>query len=760
MNASLSVMKPGMRNSHSSILGQATLSRTAGLAFCGLLLISSALAASADDPNDIHSEALSLDSMTVVSTRSARQAEAITASVDVVGSAAIEDQMIHDLPELVRYLPGLDIDSDGSRFGDTGYRIRGLGGNRVSILVDGIPIADQFSIGSFSNAGRDHVDPAMLRRVEFLRGPASALYGSDAIAGVVSYQTWMPAQWVSESDVVRTRLSSSVHSVDDSASVNLLSGWANSDQGWMLSATRSEGHEHDSSNRHLPDDPMDSEQSSVLARYSFNSRSAGELTTTLESRQSERQTTIRSILGQGRFRHTTALAGDDESTRRRLSLNWQLPLLGDWLDDAQLSVYRQTLSTTQWTEETRAAQQIRRDRQFDFDHDVEGISAQMEFPWHSGRLDHRFIIGGQWQDAEVRERRDAIEFDLVTGAQTRVLLGETFPVRDFPISRIGKVGLYVQDEIEVSDTGWSIIPGLRLDRIRLNPRGDTIFDADNPDTELVRVHEQEWTPRLGVLYQDEHVNHNWQFYAHYAEGFRAPPFEDANIGLDIPLFNIRAIPNPDLKSEQSQTLEFGYRLQRPGFRMALTVFDSHYQDFIQTRVNLGPDPETGVILFQSKNLDRARIRGVDLSASWSLFEQQPRLGSVSLGVESVVSRGRNTISNQPLNSISPAEALVRLDWQSPDDAWAGTLATRLVRARGDLDRSTIDQFAAPGYSTIDVMARYRINSITTLRLGLFNATDKRYWDWGSVESIDRSDPIIDLLSAPGRQWSASVTVEL
>jgi hemoglobin/transferrin/lactoferrin receptor protein len=46
----------------------------------------------------------------------------------------------------------------------------------------------------------------------------------------------------------------------------------------------------------------------------------------------------------------------------------------------------------------------------------------------------------------------------------------------------------------------------------------------------------------------------WSVYGQYAEGFRAPPFEDANIGFDIPLFGFRAIPNPDLRSETSQGL--------------------------------------------------------------------------------------------------------------------------------------------------------------------------------------------------------------
>ena len=85
--------------------------------------------------------------------------------------------------EVFRYSPGIDYEASGSRFGTEGINIRGIGGNRVAMLVDGVPLSDQFDVGSFSNATRDFINAGLIQRIEVLHGPASALYGSSAIGG-------------------------------------------------------------------------------------------------------------------------------------------------------------------------------------------------------------------------------------------------------------------------------------------------------------------------------------------------------------------------------------------------------------------------------------------------------------------------------------------------------------------------------------------------------------------------------------------------
>ena len=131
-----------------------------------------------------------------------------------------------------------------------------------------------------------------------------------------------------------------------------------------------------------------------------------------------------------------------------------------------------------------------------------------------------------------------------------------------------------------------------------------------------RRHPSEWTsclfaPKLGATYR---VSDRLGVFFQYAHGFRSPPPEDVNIGLEVPLFNVRAIPNPDLQPETSDGFEVGLRLTGLAVALTASVFHTEYSDFIESKVNLGVDPVTGVTLFQSQNVAEARIYGAELDA--------------------------------------------------------------------------------------------------------------------------------------------------
>ena len=144
-----------------------------------------------------------LDRVVVVASKVAEPLRQVAATVDVVDRAEIERRQVQDLPQLVRYQPGVDVPVDAARFGPQGLSIRGLDGNRVGMEVDGVPVADAFSVGQFAAAGRDLLEVDAVQRVEILRGPASTLYGSDALAGVVVFRTRDPQDLLDRVDASR-----------------------------------------------------------------------------------------------------------------------------------------------------------------------------------------------------------------------------------------------------------------------------------------------------------------------------------------------------------------------------------------------------------------------------------------------------------------------------------------------------------------------------------------------------------------------------
>lgn len=140
-----------------------------------------------------------LDRIVVTATLNERAIKDVASDVSVIDADDIDRRQVQGLADLLRYEPGVSAtgaDIGGGRFGTSGISIRGLGGNRVRIELDGIAIPDAFQIGSFSSAGRDLVDVDALKRVEIVRGAASSLYGSDALGGVVSFVSKDPQDYV------------------------------------------------------------------------------------------------------------------------------------------------------------------------------------------------------------------------------------------------------------------------------------------------------------------------------------------------------------------------------------------------------------------------------------------------------------------------------------------------------------------------------------------------------------------------------------
>ena len=150
--------------------------------------------------------------------------------MNVIDATRIERGQIQDVADLIRYEPNLSVRGESQRrFGNAGISIRGIDGNRVLMLIDGVRLADEFSFGTslLNGTGRDTPDLDTRKRVEIVRGSASSLYGSDAIGGVVSYLTRDPSDYM--------RLT------DDNAYIGLKSGYASHDRSWTKGFTIAAG---------------------------------------------------------------------------------------------------------------------------------------------------------------------------------------------------------------------------------------------------------------------------------------------------------------------------------------------------------------------------------------------------------------------------------------------------------------------------------------------------------------------------------------
>lgn len=705
-----------------------------------------------------------LDAVVVVGSRSAEPVRQVVGSTTRVDRERLEQRGVQTLDDLARLVPGMEIASDPNRFGALGFNLRGLDGNRVSVELDGIPLADGFGVGQFALAGRDLVELGVVDRVEVLRGPASTLYGSKALAGVVAF--WTPeaadTAWRDESRRQHWALRAGVASRDDSHWLS--ARWVARSDDERLTALvalgRRQGHETRNNARSADDgaNPADFRSDTALAKFGLEAGGAGRWTATLEQGRGERQTDVQSqLFGPGRFATTYALLGDDRYRRDRISLAGEWEAVGS-LEPVRVLAYRQSSLSEQWSDQFRLPDRAtpfasRRERGFVFEQASTGLELTGQWRGETGGLQHWQVFGLDLARHAYEGRREGVETNLVTGASTPVILGEAFPLRDFPNTRATELGLFWQDEIRFG-RGWALVPGLRWEHYRLDARPDAVWRDDNPSVEPASLDASQFTPKLGLRWNGARLG----AYAQYARGFRAPPFGDVNIGLNLPAFNYVALPNPDLRPETSDGWELGLRWAGDVLHASLAVYENRFEDLIESRANLGRNSD-GQLVFQSINRDRARIRGAELEARWYLEAWLPASPGWYVDLAAAWSRGDDTARDQPLNSVPPARASLAAGYDAPNGGWGGELRLTGVRRVDRADQTTVALYLPPGYSTWDAHAWWALGEQVRLNLTLHNLADRRYWDWATLRGLTAAADDVDFYSRPGRGASLGLRVE-
>jgi hemoglobin/transferrin/lactoferrin receptor protein len=715
-----------------------------------LFLTAPVFAQTEPDNEQPEEQAREFDPITVVAHRQPRQLSEVAGTVTVIGRERLSRDMVFDAADLGRYEPGVENDGGGTRFGFEGFRIRGIGGNRTAVVIDNVPVADQFDIGNFANTGRGLLELGLASRVEILRGPASTIYGSKALGGVVAITT------IDADDIITdgrsgTRIGLRGATDSDRARITAAKAFRNGDFDMLIAGASQRGSETQVPNRpdDTPLDLLDREHNAVLVRSGLETN-LGRVRLTLDGTREKQDADIRAMIGRGRFAATEALLGDDRRHQWRVLLDQQLAPIGP-ADRGQWRVWQQETDVLQETDDRRpdASPPVDVFRRFEFRQETTGAGLDLESDLVNFGPSQRLGYGFELTRSEVVSKRNGLQTNRETGETTRNVLGENFPLRDFPRSEITELGVYLHDEIRLWADGPTLSPGVRYEYYDLSVLDDPLFESSFPNTQTTELSTSSWLPKLGLVWP---MGERMEFFAQYARGLRAPPFEDVNIGLELPQFRVRAIANPDLEPEEGRTVEAGLRWRGPDTRAELALYRNDYKDFIQTRAPLGFDPASGFLLFQSINRDRVRIEGGELR--W-----RQRLGAgFSAELAGEWSRGEDRNSGRNLPGVSPPSLIAELAWQTADASLETRLIGRVVRGQRELlDEQGEALFSPPGYATVDWLTRWFPRRDLEVGLGLFNLTDRQYWRTGRVLGRTPSDPTLPLLAEPGRWAMLSLT---
>lgn len=126
-----------------------------------------------------------LGEIVVTATRTALTADEALAAVTVISRRDIERSQANSLDEVLRAVPDLEISRNGGYGKSTSLFLRGTNADHVLVLVDGVRAASA-TLGTYA---WENLRPDQVERIEIVRGPRAALYGSDAVGGVIQIFT-------------------------------------------------------------------------------------------------------------------------------------------------------------------------------------------------------------------------------------------------------------------------------------------------------------------------------------------------------------------------------------------------------------------------------------------------------------------------------------------------------------------------------------------------------------------------------------------
>ena len=675
------------------------------------------------------------DATTVVSaTRSEQLLTDVAASVSVISADDIEENLVKNVGEIFDYTPGVTVESD-PRYGIQSINIRGMEGNRVKIVIDGVSQANRFDSGqSFIQAGRLDIDPDMIKSVEVVKGAASSLYGSDAIAGIVAFETKDPSDFLDAGDNSGGHLKLGYHSVDSSFSQSVALANRTGDLETLVAYTHRAGEEEQNFGE---PDPQETENNNVLVKLQYQLNENHRIEFTGEQVVSDTDTDL-PLTSSWNESYSAA----DQSERQRLGAKYILSASNAVFDSMALQFdWQKSKQTSQTSRSTTTNSMFQPDAsQFkDYFYAEEGyeFSAQFDKSFAFVGMEHYLTYGLSYatRDIENTNITHSVKPDNSTGTKLYYYM---------PKAEDTKWGAYIQDQIVLLNDALIITPGVRFDSFNTKPDNTDPATKYNDVSGYEPVDYKEYsdsavTAKLGALYN---LTDDTKVFAQISQGFRAPDFQELYYSFSNSMHQYKSEPNPDLKAESSISYETGLRGNFSAGNYEFAVFYSDYDNFIDSEVSYS-DPAYAGGITTYKNLDKATIKGAEIATNLWLDSLVGAFDGTTLRLAAAYTEGEDK-DGLALNSVAPWNMVVGLNYDSPSANWGTSLKTVYTAKKGASDINSTDtgsenQIENPSSTVVDLTAYYKPIEDLTLRAGVYNLTDEQYWSWNDVRGLTTQD---------------------
>lgn len=624
----------------------------------------------------------------------------------------IENEMIRDTRDLVRYSADVGVSDDGRRL--KGFAMRGVEDNRVGISIDGVALPDSEEnslysrYGNFNNS-RLSIDPELVRSIEVTKGADSVTSGSGALGGNVNYRTLNANDLVQAGKAFGGKIKSG-YATKNREWVNTVGlGFQTQKLDGALVFSHRRGHQMKSNtgnvnlyrrsayesdyyvarraeigDARITPDPSAHRNNSYLAKLGWQITPEHRLGASVTH-----QDNINKVQEHSYALTTYWREADDTQKRTNTNLHYE------WTpDNAPIDMIRADFDyqktengainykgnyvrqgnwQTGYTEE----REFMRDKDFRNNlTKLHRLSVRVDGkPFHLGKTQHQLSFKAFGGQRKFENRNTDLDLD----KDGKVTATDIYTIQ-YPM-KTTQYGAALSDSFKLTPR-LSGYMALRYDYEKVKPQdlslpcgANTSFGRLCADVDKNGAKFRNWSGALGL---DWRVNDVWKLGYQASTGYRVPTASELYFTFESPYGNWLA--NPDLKAERgfNQTVS----LQGRGAKGSLDInlYQTRYKDFLfeQESALTRKDPTcdwyaqyyTGCTgertdYFQKMvNLDRAKINGLEINGQWKLPKNFTLSGSVGY------SKGK--LAGEPkvsLLSIQPLKAVVGLDYQSPSDKW-------------------------------------------------------------------------------------------
>ena len=702
-----------------------------------------------------------IEPVVVTADRNAQTLDKAAPNVSVIGRKTLNQASAQNLDDIVMYEFGVSVPSDNNRRGHAGINIRGIDGNRILMMVDGVRIPESYAGGGSNGAisGRDMVESDTLKQVDIVKGPYSALYGSDALGGVVNMVTLSPSDFVDAGKRGYFGLKHSYRGRDRSHGVTAtVAGFHENAEG-LLMLTRRQGHETENmgsdtsySTARTATNPQKNNAYNILAKGNIGNE-RHRLETLYEQYYHANDTVLANGLGsQSRGPVTIATSESnarDRIRRQRIEAGYRYTGEGR-LKEANLTAYQQKLRTEDDAVDasitrmgTRQLGNSTRYSDYGFNQTIRGLNGRSVWEF-DGAVKQTVVAGAEYKHTETARPRDSLTVDNLTGAVSKVYAGSTYPNKTFPDSKRKTFSVYAQDSLTFGN-GIVLTPALRYEKDKLNTSTDQAYLNANPSGTATRFSDSAFTPSLRLSVP---MGEQFTSFATYSQGFRTPPFDSATMAFANTTYGYAVIPNANLKSERSNSFELGMKFKNERTRAQVTAFYNRYRNFIdRTEVGTASIGGRPIIQYQYQNLDHVKTYGAEASAAYKFLPGWQVSGSIAW------MRGKQQ-DGTPLDSAYPLNGVLGVDYAQ--EKWGVDTKLRWSKKHSRVSSDSV--FQTPGYGVWDVGAWYKPSKNVEIGANIYNIGNKKYWQHADVAGMSRSS-VMDLYTETGRNFAATVQLK-